>query len=358
MRSLNHLQRALSVLTATGLLLASSAGAVLGSVGPAVLVAPNGIVIGEGGTTVEVRLQGFEGLLAAVFWLEFDASKVTAVSASNGAMGAGSFGAAAPFIDNANGTVSLYWEHSTPLDVGDAVFFSVQFKPVTAGAFEGTSQFPFTTGAGTLFEDASHPPHYIPFLEQLGAATVIIGAPQSTSHDREDSDAPATGNAPPANDYSTTAAANPDGVSSSSQASDSDNHDSGNTTDSGLTISPARVGPNQEVTVSANICNNGEERGTKTVSLMVNGVAEQSQSVTVSGGSCRQVSFNVSRTTPGVYEVAVGDMMGQFAVLSPGTITSTPPPQQPTTLVTAGIIAIIAVMVALIAALIIAFRKT
>jgi len=125
-----------------------------------------------------------------------------------------------------------------------------------------------------------------------------------------------------------------------------------------LHIVPTQVLPNEEVTISTGICANSGEGGSRTVSLLVNGVVEQSQSVIVSGGSCQQVTFNVSRTTPGVYEVAIGDMVGQFAVLSPGTITSAPPPQQPTTLVTAGIIAIIAIMVALIAALIIAFRRT
>ena len=36
-----------------------------------------------------------------------------------------------------------------------------------------------------------------------------------------------------------------------------------------LNIDPAQVLPNQEVVISANICNSGEERGSKTVSLMV-----------------------------------------------------------------------------------------
>jgi hypothetical protein len=125
-----------------------------------------------------------------------------------------------------------------------------------------------------------------------------------------------------------------------------------------LNIVPAQVLPNQEVTIFASICNTGAEHDTRTVSLMVNGVAEQSQPITVSGGSCQQITFTLSRTTPGIYEIAIDDMVGQFSVLGPGTITNTPAPQQQSGLVTAGIIAIIAVMVALIAALIIAFRRT
>ncbi len=124
-----------------------------------------------------------------------------------------------------------------------------------------------------------------------------------------------------------------------------------------LNIDPAQVLPNQEVTVSANICNNGQERGTKTVSLMVNGVAEQSQSVGVSGGSCQQVIFKVSRAVPGTYQVAIEGMTGQFSVLAPRTVTNNVPSQQQTGLGTAGIIAIIAVLVVLILGLIVVFRQ-
>jgi len=124
-----------------------------------------------------------------------------------------------------------------------------------------------------------------------------------------------------------------------------------------LNIDPAQVLPNQEVTISANICNSGEERGTKTVSLMVNGEAVASQSVGVSGGSCQQVVFKTSRAVPGTYQVAIDGMTGEFSVLAPRTVTKNVPSQQQTGLGTAGIIAIIAVIVVLIAALIMVFKK-
>jgi PKD repeat protein len=124
-----------------------------------------------------------------------------------------------------------------------------------------------------------------------------------------------------------------------------------------LNIDPAQVLPNQEVTISANICNSGEERGTKTVSLMVNGEAVASQSVGVSGGSCQQVVFKTSRAIPGTYQVAIDGMTGEFSVLAPRTVTRDVPSQQQTGLGTAGIIAIIAVIVVLIAALIMVFRR-
>ena len=124
-----------------------------------------------------------------------------------------------------------------------------------------------------------------------------------------------------------------------------------------LLIDPLQVLPGQEVVVSGNICNQGDERGTKTVSLMVNGNAEQSQTVGVSGGSCQQVTFRLSRAVPGTYQVAIDGMTGQFSVLAPKTVTNNVPSKQDTGLGTAGIIAIIAIAIALVAALIFLFRR-
>ena len=124
-----------------------------------------------------------------------------------------------------------------------------------------------------------------------------------------------------------------------------------------LNIDPTQVLPNQEVIVSANVCNQGEERGTKTVSLMVNGNAEQSQTVAVSGGACQQVTFRVSQPIPGTYQVAIDGMTGQFSVLAPRTVTNNVPSQQDNGLGTAGIIAIVAVVIVLIVALVVIFKQ-
>jgi PKD repeat protein len=126
---------------------------------------------------------------------------------------------------------------------------------------------------------------------------------------------------------------------------------------SNLLIDPMQVLPNQEVVVSANICNSGEERGTKTVSLMVNGEAVDSRTVGVSGGACQQVTFTVARAVPGTYQVAVDGMTGQFSVLAPRTITNNVPSAQDNGLGTAGILAIIVVMLVLIGALVVVFRR-
>lgn len=124
-----------------------------------------------------------------------------------------------------------------------------------------------------------------------------------------------------------------------------------------LHIDPLQVVPGQEVTVSASVCNQGEENGTRTATLLVNGEAVESQSVGVSGGSCKQVTFRLARAVPGTYQVAVDGMQGQFSVLAPRTVTRTVASQQNVGLGTAGIAAIIAVLVVLLVALVVVFRK-
>jgi len=124
-----------------------------------------------------------------------------------------------------------------------------------------------------------------------------------------------------------------------------------------LMVDPAQVLPGQQVIVSSNVCNGGDERGSMTASLLVNGVAEQSQSVSVSGGACKEVRFALTRAVPGTYQIAVDGMQGQFIVLAPRTVQSSVASHQYTGLGTGGLIAIAAIIVALVAALVHIFRR-
>jgi hypothetical protein len=123
-----------------------------------------------------------------------------------------------------------------------------------------------------------------------------------------------------------------------------------------LSVDPAQVLPGQEVRVSANVCNQGGEKGSLTVALVVNGAAEQSQSVSVSGGSCKEVRFSTARAVPGTYMLTVNGMQGQFTVLAPRLVQASVPSAQDTGLGTWGIVAIIVVAVALILGLVVVFR--
>jgi len=124
-----------------------------------------------------------------------------------------------------------------------------------------------------------------------------------------------------------------------------------------LNVDPTQVLPGQQVTVSANVCNSGGERGSHTASLAVNGSAEQSRDVTVSPGACKRVVFTVCRSVPGTYAVFVDGMQGQFTVLSPRLVQASVPSRQEVGLGTAGIIAIIVVAIVLIVALVFVFKR-
>lgn len=130
---------------------------------------------------------------------------------------------------------------------------------------------------------------------------------------------------------------------------------------SNLVVSPTEVLPTQEVLITATVCNSGEQSGTMTVDLMINGIAEQSRTVGVSGGSCQPVTFTVARTHPGTYEVAVDGMPGQFSVIAPTNVPEVRiqnvPPQETGGIGTAGIIAIVAVLIVLIGAIFVILRK-
>jgi hypothetical protein len=56
--------------------------------------------------------------------------------------------------------------------------------------------------------------------------------------------------------------------------------------------------------------------------------------------------------------VAIDGMTGTFSVLAPRTVTGSVPSQQDTGLGTAGVVAIIVVMLALIGALVVVFRRS
>ena len=85
-----------------------------------------------------------------------------------------------------------------------------------------------------------------------------------------------------------------------------------------LQISPQQVNPNQPVTISINIANIGGEGGSHTVTLYINGNAEQSQTVSLAPGAAKNVVFTVTRAAPGTYIVTVEGQSGQFVVVAGG----------------------------------------
>ncbi|MDP2900174.1 MAG: TIGR04279 domain-containing protein [Candidatus Bathyarchaeota archaeon] len=88
---------------------------------------------------------------------------------------------------------------------------------------------------------------------------------------------------------------------------------------SDLTIEPTEVELGDEVTISVLVTNVGDLESSTTVDLLVNGVKEQSKTVTLAGGANTTVLFTVTTTTAGSYTVKIGDLTGSFTVVKPLT---------------------------------------
>ncbi|MGD9116291.1 MAG: PKD domain-containing protein [Dehalococcoidia bacterium] len=89
-----------------------------------------------------------------------------------------------------------------------------------------------------------------------------------------------------------------------------------NFTASSLNISPSEASTGETVTISLNVANDGEESGTYTAELQINGDVVDSKVVTLSGGQSQPVSFAVSADTTGTYEASVAGLTGVFTVKS------------------------------------------
>jgi PKD repeat protein len=84
---------------------------------------------------------------------------------------------------------------------------------------------------------------------------------------------------------------------------------------SGLSITPAEVPTGEAVTISLNVANDGEESGTYTVELLINGSGIDSKIVTLGGGEDQAVSFAVSASEAGTYDASAAGLNGSFTVV-------------------------------------------
>ncbi|MFP4641924.1 MAG: CARDB domain-containing protein [Chloroflexota bacterium] len=70
-------------------------------------------------------------------------------------------------------------------------------------------------------------------------------------------------------------------------------------------VTPTQVRPGEPVTVEATIANVGEQSGTCTIELIVDGEVDVEESVTVAGGEEERISFEVTRDEPGTYRLKI-----------------------------------------------------
>jgi len=81
-----------------------------------------------------------------------------------------------------------------------------------------------------------------------------------------------------------------------------------------LNVSPGKVIVNEKFTVIADISNTGKSEANYVVPVMVNGIADDRKSVLIAPGGSEQVQFTLSRSSPGTYEIKVGDKSASIEV--------------------------------------------
>jgi hypothetical protein len=120
---------------------------------------------------------------------------------------------------------------------------------------------------------------------------------------------------------------------------------------SSLSISPQQVEPDEQVTVSIKVANTGGETGSYNAILYINDVVEDNQTVSVTGGTSKNVIFTVSKSEAGVYDISLAGQSGQFEVVGGGRVGGGG-------LGTGGIIVIVVAVIALIVGLFLIRRGT
>jgi len=81
-----------------------------------------------------------------------------------------------------------------------------------------------------------------------------------------------------------------------------------------LKVSPLKVKPGEEVTISVLVTNVGRESGSYDVVLKVNESVEDVKTVTLNGGESTEVKFRISKKAAGIYSVEVAGLKEEFRV--------------------------------------------
>ncbi len=85
-----------------------------------------------------------------------------------------------------------------------------------------------------------------------------------------------------------------------------------------LNVQPQQAQANQPVTVYANITNSGDESGSYSATLKVNGQVEETRLGKVGGHAAVPLMFMVSREKPGSYSVDVNGQQASFIIIDDG----------------------------------------
>lgn len=81
-----------------------------------------------------------------------------------------------------------------------------------------------------------------------------------------------------------------------------------------LVITPSAILVNDVVDISVKVTNVGEESGSFSVDLKIDGILKQTKDVTLAGGTTLVVKFEVTETNSGTFNVEINGLVGSFTV--------------------------------------------
>jgi hypothetical protein len=84
---------------------------------------------------------------------------------------------------------------------------------------------------------------------------------------------------------------------------------------SNLTVSPSQVQLNQRITISLNVANTGSVSGSYSLKLKVDGKMNSTKDVTVAPGTSQTVNLILTEDTAGKHQVEVAGLSGEFEVI-------------------------------------------
>jgi len=90
---------------------------------------------------------------------------------------------------------------------------------------------------------------------------------------------------------------------------------------SSLNVSPPEVVEGEPTTVTADVRNVGESKGTYSANLRIDGVDTETKEVTVAAGATERVTFTVTRDISRTYRIELDGLSGTLKVLKPAEFT-------------------------------------
>jgi hypothetical protein len=81
-----------------------------------------------------------------------------------------------------------------------------------------------------------------------------------------------------------------------------------------LNVTPAKINTGEKATIEAEVRNNNSETDTYNIPLMVNGVADSRQSVTLAPGASELITFQLTINHAGSYKISVGEKESTLVV--------------------------------------------